>query len=923
MSQLRSFKKLLLASVAAGVSAAASADWINACPPPPMTMNRFSVPYIYAQIFSDIFWAEFGGSGTILYDGGDTGCLAADTTGPVNGRIGFGAGLIGSTQTTFDDFQSYTWGLHGGVMTRAGYAIVREDATGSMFGANGFQTFFTGASDTYVYGRTQNGNVQIDLRMDLVGDAARMEWTMVNTDTDNAHLIGLGFGQYVSLFSEQVGPSFNAYVTAPGRKPPRVEERFTRVNDPSGYPSSIFFYHDYQNPIGFRIDNSENDANKDPLDPTGSQTPTDSVVLGNDLFLLGALTDTSAPTEFPNFIFQEPKSDVTFTDSPAYIQNWNATSVAPGATRKIVSFYRTTWGDSLYGKPYSIVVDTPKVINLQSGDANQFQNNPFTIRVYIDNNRGFSTIDQEIPLQDINVELLLPDGLTAVGGSVKTITRIDARRTGFVDFTVQADPFAAGDLAYQVRVTPNPGPQKLLTGTLLVVAQPRLILRANANLVTSPWTFAEPVWETILGMAPDQDYQAFYYDPVQKAYLISTGPQRGFGTWIVAKADANITLNGGPQAPSDFVPTPDGAGGAPLITLKPGWNMIGNPYHVSFQLGEIVGVSQANPNQSYTFPQLVQQGVVSGSLAFWDTTTANYRYIQDATDRVEPQKGYWIYVFSAQDVFIRYPAIYQPGVRSIAGEAKPWTQSEKQWRLQLAARSNSSADDQNFVGIATNAANSKNLRVYEPPMAPMKNSLSLAVEKSIEGSTTKLAQSLADGGGRQEFKVTVDSREKGPVTVTWPNLSTIPKNVRVRLVDVASGETRDLRKVSGYTFQADANLTREFKIQIEPGTASKAIIGSVIVTNRGNRGTADSSVSLSYTLGSDATTSVRILGANGREVMTLSRGRADRAGQNEVVWNLRDQANRAVAPGTYRAEILAEGADGERVRKITPIIVTR
>jgi hypothetical protein len=57
--------------------------------------------------------------------------------------------------------------------------------------------------------------------------------------------------------------------------------------------------------------------------------------------------------------------------------------------------------------------------------------------------------------------------------------------------------------------------------------------------------------------------------------------------------------------------------------------------------------------------------------------------------------------------------------------------------------------------------------------------------------------------------------------------------------------------------------------------------------------------------------------------MILSAGRADKAGQNEVVWNLRDQANRSVAPGTYRAEIVAEGNEGERVRKITPIIVTR
>jgi flagellar hook assembly protein FlgD len=76
-------------------------------------------------------------------------------------------------------------------------------------------------------------------------------------------------------------------------------------------------------------------------------------------------------------------------------------------------------------------------------------------------------------------------------------------------------------------------------------------------------------------------------------------------------------------------------------------------------------------------------------------------------------------------------------------------------------------------------------------------------------------------------------------------------------------------------------------------------------------------------LATDATTTVRILKANGSEVMTITRGRADKAGQNEAVWNLMDQANRAQPPGTYRAEIVAEGQDGERVRKIVPIVISR
>jgi hypothetical protein len=66
-----------------------------------------------------------------------------------------------------------------------------------------------------------------------------------------------------------------------------------------------------------------------------------------------------------------------------------------------------------------------------------------------------------------------------------------------------------------------------------------------------------------------------------------------------------------------------------------------------------------------------------------------------------------------------------------------------------------------------------------------------------------------------------------------------------------------------------------------------------------------------------------VLSGAGREVFTVSRGRADRAGENSVVWALRDNASRLVAPGAYRVEIIAETATGERVRKVIPINVIR
>lgn len=930
MSKFRYNQNLLTVAICSAFAASAHAGFDQVCSGPnPRVSNDYGFEYIESPLFS----AVLGISGTYAYNDGNAtpipGCFSAAITGQMAGRLGFGAGLQGSMHTSIDDDMGFTWGFPFGVVGTSAYAIVREDNTTSVFGTNGFQLAFTGSSDTYFFGRTTNGNVRIDLRVDLVADSARCNWTMINTDTVS-HTVGLGFGSTVTLFSgtqgdaKGAGPrtSDSTYVMMPGIKPPRTERRFRRALDPAGYPSSVMFNWSQGFGYGLQVMNTADVATTDLGDPTQSQTPTDIFTLGNAFFLIGWAAGTS-PTSFPDFIFGDPISDVDYLGDDGYIQTWNPQTVAAGGQRVINAFYRSTWGDSLYSKPYSVVSDTPKVINLDQNDANQFAQNPFPIRVWVDNNRGFATIDQELPLQDVRVELLLPDGLTPVGASVKTITNINARAQGFVDFMVQADSFAAGELTYQVRITPTPGPQKTLTGVITVISQPKIILRNDANLITSPWTFASPTWETILGLVPDADYQAFAWDPIQKGYIISTGPERGKSQWIVSKVGTqNITLGGDPTAPTDYQ-IDDPSGGPALISLKPGWNLIGNPYHVAIQLGELVGASNTNPNSSYTYVQLVQQGLISGSLAYWDTGTQNYGFIQKTTDKIEPQRGYWIYVFASQDVVVRFPAVFMTNFRgNKVDTSKPWQQTDKQWRLQLAARSNSSADDQNYLGRASSADNAKSLRIYEPPMAPLKGALSLSIEKPIDGTTTRLAQSLTELAGRQEFIVKVDSREAGAVTVTWPNLSTIPKNVRAKLVDVATGESRDLRKVSGYTFQAEANLTREFKIQIEPGTVSKAIIGNVtaIATNRGTQMT---SIRMNYTLGSDATTTVRVLGPSGKEVMTLSAGRADKAGQNEVVWNLRDQANRSVAPGTYRVEIVAEGQEGERVRKITPIVVTR
>ena len=207
-------------------------------------------------------------------------------------------------------------------------------------------------------------------------------------------------------------------------------------------------------------------------------------------------------------------------------------------------------------------------------------------------------------------------------------------------------------------------------------------------------------------------------------------------------------------------------------------------------------------------------------------------------------------------------------------------------------------------------------------MAPTQE-IAVSVEGTHNGQPTRLAQSLSDKIGRQEFTVFVQSTKDGEVNLTWPNMSTLPKNVRFRLTDVATNTTKDMRGSSGYTFNATAGATREFKVQVELGGVTRAVIGNVVVNRTGGGRANGGPFQINYTLSAAATTTIRVLGSNGKEVFTVTRGRSDAAGENSATWNLKDNANRSVAPGSYKIEIIATTPEGDNVRRIVPVNVIR
>jgi hypothetical protein len=322
---------------------------------------------------------------------------------------------------------------------------------------------------------------------------------------------------------------------------------------------------------------------------------------------------------------------------------------------------------------------------------------------------------------------------------------------------------------------------------------------------------------------------------------------------------------------------------------------------------------------------MVTNGYVNSAVVTWDRGPTDdnpngvYKFSTSQSSKLEPHKGYWIFVNTFNAVRISWPPVLIPGLSNAGRSDEELWNSEKQWRVQLAARMSGGADVENYVGYTNDPKKVPVLTMAKPPKAPNMN-VEMVIEGTVQGQPSRVAQAITDKKTKTEFHVHVNNDQTGDVTITWPNLPSIPRNVRAKLTDLATGEVRDLRAVSGYTYYMAQPGTREFVISLEQAGSARPTIGNVLVS-QGDRG--QGAMTISYALSADALVSVRILSASGKEVYTVSRGRADNSGENQVLWNLRDNANRAVAPGTYRVEILAETPDGERVRKIVPVNVIR
>lgn len=753
-----------------------------------------------------------------------------------------------------------------------------------------------------------NTPVRVDLVMRSVGGSIRYEWTLTNL-TQTQIQVGFRHMTWIGMITNDGVSGFagGTYTLAPNLGYLPIEVAFVRSIDPMRFPNEVQFHFRQSNPYpSLRVLTGPDPAHPD-------QTRADSIILANYDWPTDADNLWNFPVAFDRGVF-----------NTAFALYFYPTFVPPGGSRRIVYYLEPAWvtvNNSLGNDgAFAIATEAPWFVNYSASGTNRLNPNPFFVTLWVDNQYGNFGETQELTMRNVNCTIALAPGLSLDTGetATKTISAIGPAGVSTVRWRVVADGVRAGLLQYQISVSADPGGNKTISRSVFVSHTPVKDIVQGPQLVGFPWTFSNPNLNVVLGLNSPADYTAYDWDALTQSYTITTQAKRGVGQWIVATSDFPGTLYTGASAPNDAV------SGGFRTRLRRGWNLMANPYPFALPLGQLRGIRSDRPTEVLTWSEMTGQGLRNVVFSY-DVVLGDYIFTSDPLFMLPPGEGHWVFLSIPEGIHmdILWPPIYQPGLPgSPRVQGNPWTGSPNRWRLQVVARGKGLTDTSNYLGIVPDRTEAQQLSFPEPPPVPGSSGRLAFVKRDAGGMEMRWAQDIREKSNRHVFTVEFSAFSTGTYTIMWPNIREIPRNVRLRFVDSQAGQARDMRTTSGYTFSMAEPGVRRFEIILESGgVASRPVIGNVLVSSAG-RGV-NSAITIQYSLNTSAEVTVRILSLGGQPIATLARGQASEAGVSTVSWSKRTDSGRAVAPGNYIVEIVAESGDGQRVRVTRPVIVVR
>ncbi|MDH7570338.1 MAG: FlgD immunoglobulin-like domain containing protein, partial [Armatimonadota bacterium] len=384
------------------------------------------------------------------------------------------------------------------------------------------------------------------------------------------------------------------------------------------------------------------------------------------------------------------------------------------------------------------------------------------------------------------------------------------------------------------------------------------------------------------------------------------GPADRFrlGTGYFMKLDSAIALGRQGSAADVSRPFP--------ITLRPGWNMIGNPFSfiVNWFDAKVQVGQEVIPLQDAISRDLVKN-------ALWTYGNGQYRL----AFQLVPWEGYW--VKATQEVTLLVPNVAGRG--RVEDPYRTRAASEEAWLLQLVASAGVLTDAANYAGVSRAARDGYDQEhdVLEAPPTSMGDWVQLTFPHRAGwgAESGDYAVDLRSPGAEKSWDFEVStSLAHTDVTLQWPNANRLPKRYSAILEDVDTGARRYLRSCGSYTFQSGpAGSARRFRLRVVPQEQVRlSVTGLQVAPNRSGGGAL-----ISFTLSDTASVRVRVLSAAGRVVRQVSEARVMAPGVNSVSWDGRDARGVGLGYGLFICQVEATAEDGRTVQEVRPFVNVR
>lgn len=431
---------------------------------------------------------------------------------------------------------------------------------------------------------------------------------------------------------------------------------------------------------------------------------------------------------------------------------------------------------------------------------------------------------------------------------------------------------------------------------------------AGLSLISLPGDYTDLDPAIVFGVQPGDRLRLAAWEATRGQY--SVYPQApadiirpGWGYWLYLNVPTDLTRAGNP--PSD--PTTVQVYGRG--DNRPTWNLVGCPFEAPV---DIYSVQVRDSNNVLMDWQTAQsRGKILSVL---------YAYVvgqYQPSQTLSPYRGYWLAVNEPLTLII--PNVATTGASGVGHARQFPAVGRGGWAMPVVVSAGEAVDACTYIGVNPEATAGFDAGIDQPKppppgMAPYV--AACAVHDDWGPASGRYAVDMRPSAEGQTYRLLVETNLEGErVTVAWPDLSDVPRNLKPVLRDPVTGKEVYMRTATSHSFISRG--PRELEVTFATSEDRPLVVSSLQALARGQR------VEVRYVLSQQAVVDASVVNISGRVVRVLTAGRMQPAGTNVLVWDRRNQAGSPVPSGRYLVVVRAHGENGQVAQGIAPVVLGR